>query len=277
MIAARTGQAHRVGMRFATASVLASVTAPLLLTISVAGAIAADVVAFATHPSSVDAPAEPAPAPFVRYRNGRLSVRAEGVPLAELLPVLEAEIGVRFDGAAVDQRRVWKRFEDVLLADGLRRVIGRQSFTLTYGETGDPLRVELLAAPEPPPIPRPAKGPAPSFTALLLREPPIPASARLAAALGSARTIPLIQLWRAFRVEDPAVRGDAVDAFLLALRRNPTLRATFVALPEASVVAFVHAWAGTHGGDVMRAIAARALHADLRDLARRALDAMPVG
>ena len=93
------------------------------------------------------AKADDVSAPVVRYHDGRLSARIQGVPLDEVLHAVSAETGVRFDGTPIDERDVFKRFDDVPLAEALRRLIGRQNFTLVYGAGGQPERVKLLGAP----------------------------------------------------------------------------------------------------------------------------------
>jgi hypothetical protein len=236
---------------------------------SVAVAPATDVAAI-SRSESATAPSA-SPALLVRFRNGLLSVRSDGARLADVLEAIVAETGVQLGGEPADRRHVWKRFADVPLAEGLRRVVGRQNFTLTYGDDGTPLRVELLGTPRSVSVPeQKAVAKPPSFFTLLQREPPVLVSARVAAALGTARTIRLAQLARALRVDDPSVRREAVDAFLAALRRNAALRSAFVALPDNQVAALARGWAGGRAEEVLHALATRALYNDVRALARRA-------
>lgn len=89
-------------------------------------------------------------APDVHYRDGRLSARIQGLPLDDVLRAVSAETGLRFDGTPLDERDVFKRFDDVPLAEALRRLVGRQNFTLVYGAGGEPERVRLLGVPAPP-------------------------------------------------------------------------------------------------------------------------------
>jgi hypothetical protein len=218
-------------------------------------------------------PAAPeTPAPVVRYRDGLLSVRADGVPLPQVLAAIEAQTGLQFSGEPFDLRDVRKHFTDVPLALALRRVIGRQNFTLVYGDDGTPRRVELLGVPRPPvtATPRRPRRSRQSFAALLQQEPPVPVSARIAAATGAGRLVPLGRVTAMMRVDDPGVRGDAIDALLLAMRRNPGLQARFVALSDVHVAALVRAWGGRHAAEVLRTLEERTPDPRMRALARRA-------
>jgi hypothetical protein len=202
------------------------------------------------------------PAPSVRYRDGLLSVQADGIPLAAVLQAIEAETGLRFRGEPLDERQVWKRFDEVPLAEGLRRVIGRQNFTLTYGEHGAPLRVDLRGVP----TPRPTRVTPPSLPMLWRTQAPVPVSARVAGVLGGARSVRLAELVPALRSDDAAVRQDAVAALLLAVHRSPALRSALLALSEVQAAAFARAWAGPHAADILRTIGQRTVYGDVRSL-----------
>jgi hypothetical protein len=98
--------------------------------------------------------------PLLTYREERLSVRLERVPLADVMAMLASESGAEVDGELDGAREVTNRFDAVPIAQALDRLLGDQNFTLTYGEDGRLLRVRLhgLAAPR-----RPVRPPAATY------------------------------------------------------------------------------------------------------------------
>lgn len=211
-------------------------------------------------------------APLVRYHRGRLTVRIEGVPLDDVLDAVASETGLVFDGTALDRRNVWKRFDDVPLGEALRRLIGRQNFTLVYRTPDRPSRVELLGAPAPPALRKPGRAPGPPFPVLLAQHPPVPVSARLALALGAPQgVLPLPRVLQGLRLDDPATRTDAADAFLHALQTTPQLCDAFLALDDGSLVALARSWAGPRAADALSLLAARAGTWTIRTFATRGL------
>jgi len=211
-------------------------------------------------------------APSVRYHDGRLSAHIEGLPLDDVLRAVSAETGLRFDGIPLDERDVFKRFDDVPLAEALRRLIGRQNFTLVYGAGGQPERVRLLGVPALP-VPRGSKAPPPaSFQVVLARQPPVAISDHLAAALGAVHgPLPLIRVLQGLRLDDATIRGEAVGTFLHALQTTPALLTSFLALDDSRVATLARAWGGAHAADALSLLATRAWHVGVRGLATKGL------
>jgi hypothetical protein len=117
-----------------------------------------------------------APAPVVRWKDGRVSVRAKGASRADVVATLAREAGLVVTGEVLVQRPVHKRFEDVPLPEALDRLLGGQNYALVYDDTGRPRRITLLGLPEPPAKPAVARRPPPR----------VPRNAATAAALSAA-------------------------------------------------------------------------------------------
>jgi|GEM_PF-2564632 len=113
---------------------------------------------------------EPA-APVVEYRDDALTVRLDNVALGQVLDALAHATGAEITGARDDTRTLSARFSAVPLAQALAWLLDGESFTLTYGDDGRPLRIELLghAAPASPQGTTPPRG--------LLAPPPRPPGA----------------------------------------------------------------------------------------------------
>jgi hypothetical protein len=221
---------------------------------------------------SADLPQPDVTAPMVHYQDGRLSARIDDVPLDDVLRAVTAETGVRFEGIPLDQRDVSKRFDDVPFAEALRRLIGRQNFTLVYGSNGQPSRVRLLDVPALP-VARGARTPAPpSFRAVLAQQPPVAVSDHLAAALGAQHgPLPLVRVLQALRLDGADIRDEAVGVFLHALQTTPALRSSFLALDDRTVATLAWSWGGTHAADALSLLVTRARTAEVRGLATKGL------
>ncbi len=228
--------------------------------------LAADV--FAAEPAQAD----DVSAPVIRYHDGRLSARIHGLPLDDVLHAVSAETGLRFDGTPLDERDVFKRFDDVPLAEALRRLIGRQNFTLVYGASGQPERVKLLGIPALPVTRGSQMPPGASFEVVVARQPPVTISDRLAVALGAVHgPLPLARVLRGLRLDDAALRGEVVGTFLRTLQTVPALRTSFLALDDRKVVTLARSWGGAHATDALSLLAARASDPGVRGLATKGL------
>src|SRR5262249_59869785 len=163
-------------------------------------------------------------------------------------------------------------FDDVPFAEALRRLIGRQNFTLVYGGDGQPSRVRLLDVPALP-VARGARTPAPpSFRVVLAQQPLVPVSDHLAAALGAQHgPLPLARVLQALGLDGPGIRDEAVGVFLHALQTTPALRSSFLALDDRGVATLARAWGGPHAGDVLSLLANRARTVEIRNLATKGL------
>jgi hypothetical protein len=182
--------------------------------------------------------------PEVQYDRGGLTVRADRVPLDEVLASIADETGLTIDGEPIDRRDVSKSFEDVPLGQALKRVIGRQNFILWYDADGSPSRLELLGAPLPPPTPR-KTAPAPATTALqqLVAYAPVPVPPDVARAFGAAR-LPMRRVLEGLRHADPAVRRGAAQAVMSAIEANPALLATMRSLTIPQLAQLASSQAG---------------------------------
>ena len=234
---------------------------------------AAAVVLLAGRVSAAElAAGDAASAPVVHYREGLLSASIQGLPLDDVLRAVSAETGLRFGGAPLDERDVFKRFSDVPLAEALRRLIGRQNFTLVYGADGEPKRVKLLGGPLPAVAPGSKTPLAEPFQVLLVRQPPVAVSDSLARALRAGQgPLALTRVLQALRSDDAAIRGEVVAIFLRALQSRPELLRSFLALDDRKVATLARSWGGAHAADALALVAARAGHLGVRGLATKGL------
>jgi hypothetical protein len=212
------------------------------------------------------------PAPEVHYRDGRLSASIRGVPLDDVLRAVAAETGVRFEGTPLDERDVFKRFDDVPLAEAFRRLIGRQNFTLVYGADGRPSRVELMGVPAPVVARGPRTPPPPPFRVVLAQQPPVAVSERLAKALGALHgPLPLVRVLQALRLDDATVRDEAVDTFLRVLQSTPALLSSFTALDDRTTAKLARSWGGVHAADALSLMSTRTHNSSVRAIATKGL------
>jgi hypothetical protein len=98
------------------------------------------------------------PAPVVTYRDDRLSVQAEDIPLADLLRDVGRASGSVVRGEPAPAPPVSARFDGVPMQEALTRLLGEQSFTLTYDEGGKLKTIDLRGGPQAA-KPRPAEPP----------------------------------------------------------------------------------------------------------------------
>jgi hypothetical protein len=212
------------------------------------------------------------PAPEVHYRNGRLSASIRGVPLDDVLRAVATETGVRFEGTPLDERDVFKRFDDLPLVEAFRRLIGRQNFTLVYGADGQPSRVELMGVPTPVVARGTRTPPRPPFRVVLAQQPPVAVSERLAKALGALHgPLPLVRVLQALRLDDATAREEAVDTFLRALQGTPALLTSFSALDDRTTAKLAWSWGGVHAADALSLMSTRARNPRVRTIVTKAL------
>src|SRR5216683_5851735 len=93
--------------------------------------------------------ADQAPAGGVRYRDDRMSVDLQGVPLADVIDELGRQSGAAIRGNVCRSRELSLTFDEVPLPQALERVLGEQNFTLRYGSGGQLEAVDLLGEPGP--------------------------------------------------------------------------------------------------------------------------------
>jgi hypothetical protein len=98
------------------------------------------------HPPGMAATAFPQGPLAVTYQQGRLSVRAERVPLAQILQEVSRQTGLTIQGLASMQQEVSAQFDDLPLPDGLRRLLVRVNYLLLieHSAPGEPPRLQAL-------------------------------------------------------------------------------------------------------------------------------------
>jgi hypothetical protein len=180
-----------------------------------------------------------------------LTVRIDHVPLDEVLAAVARETGITIDGEPLDRRDVTKRFVSVPLAQGLKRILGRQNFTLRYSARGDPIRLELLGSP----LPRPTSPRKRGLTAiqLLIAHPPVALPAHTAQVLGR-RVVPLQRVLSGLRHLDPIVRNECAQTLVRALEGSPDTLAAFRRLDVAQLTQLVASQAGGGALEVAMAL-----------------------
>jgi hypothetical protein len=87
------------------------------------------------------------PACVVAYDDGRLTLHAEKVPLADVVREIGRQSGAEVVGAVRKPREVTRQFDQVPLFDALVRLLGEQNFTLRYGSEGKLRTISLLGEP----------------------------------------------------------------------------------------------------------------------------------
>jgi hypothetical protein len=181
--------------------------------------------------------------PVVRASASRVTLDVRDLPRAELLRALAAASGFELRGTVEDDAPVTVRVDDEPLPDALRRVLGEQSFLVSYGAGGAPRVVELLGASGERVVATSASAPAEPSAEAPARvsneaggAPPLPGSrrphpvnGRVAGALGKqeASFDELVAL--AARTDDAALRRAAVEQGLAVLQAEPELREAVLA------------------------------------------------
>ncbi|MEO6028559.1 MAG: hypothetical protein ABIR79_16960 [Candidatus Binatia bacterium] len=226
--------------------------------------------------------AEPA-ADVVRYEDGRLTVRATDAPLDRVLGQIAAVTGATMRGA-MPSRTASFDFTALTLSDGLTRILGAESFMLTYSGDGTIRTIDLLGrGAAPPPSPRPSGAARPPLAdeeaqAAVLQQ-PVAVSGPLRRALGSS-TPAVGRVLHAVTLEHrTTVRAAAREAALGAFVRDPAIEAaylsTLVPVDDATLARMLRATAAEGAAEEwMAALAARAPSPALREKATAVLAAL---
>jgi hypothetical protein len=206
-----------------------SLIAIALAAVLVAGSVSAEA------PES-KAPGGDAPPPrTITLQGDRLTVRVADVPIEEILQAVTAPSKAEIRGAVKEPRAVTIDFADVLLQDGLGRLLGEQNFVLTYREDGSLKSLNLLGGPlessaearivktTPTASTQP---PATSAAGVLQRS--VPVSGKLQQFLGQSTATMQQLIDITMRQDDAALRREAVRAGMSAIDSAPDLRATVV-------------------------------------------------
>jgi len=235
---------------------------------------------------AVGASAADTTGPVVRYRDDRLSVRLEKVPLEDVLDEIARATGAEVRGAPRDVHDVTATFDDVPMPEALHRLLGDQNFMLRYAEP-DRLRTiqlfggvqETREAGEASPAAGSARGRSPAAgsampqsiavaMSVLERHPPLPVSGSLASAIGSD-TATFRQLFdAAMHQGDAAVRNEAFRVSLNAFETEPELRSAVLSAlggtDEAALGQVLRGAAGPRAEELANQIASQAQTVEVR-------------
>jgi hypothetical protein len=230
--------------------------------------------------------AEETAAPVIRYRDDRLSVRLEKVPLEDVLDEIARATGAEVRGAPRDLHDVTATFDDVPLPEAIHRLLGDQNFMLRYAEPDRLRTIQLFGgvqqareAGDGSPAAGSAHGRSPAAgssmpqsllaaMSALERHAPVRVSGSLASAIGSdSATFP--QLFdAAMHQGDAEVRNEAFRVSLSAFETEPDLRSTVLAAlggtDEAALGQVLRGIAGPRAEELANQIASEAKTAELR-------------
>ena len=229
-----------------------------------------------------------APPPRVEYRNDRLSVHAEGAPLQSILDEIQKQSGAELRGAAPADATVNMDVDAVPLREALERLLGAQSFTLTYGDGGRLKTLELRGGPTEAPAAKP-EGPKPvnphsrkamwDGLARVFNDPqPIPVSGRLAEVAGGDKASWEKLFRTAGQNDDRDVRRQVWRAGMRAIEADQNMRNALVTavgvMDDGELTDFARALAAqTPDGaeDLAKVVARESRIPEVRDRARTIL------
>ena len=198
-----------------------------------------------------------APALSVRYESDRLSVSSDNIPLRDLLSAVASEVRMQVNGHIDSERRISVRLNECMLEEALKRILGRQSFTLEYEGTRAVRLTIWSAAKEVGMVGFGERNPSPSGNRSA-GDPSlsVPVSGALAKRLGG-RTTPwgdLVEV--AGRDPDPAMRRRALRTVMHFLSENPDARhrlfASMRTMDDATIANLARDSTGTDGVDILR-------------------------
>ncbi len=211
-------------------------------------------------------PAVAAPLGRLEYRDDLLTLRAEDTPLPDVMDALKRQSGAELRGVAPDAH-VSADLDAVPLRDALQRLLGEQSFTLTYGDDGHLKTIELKGGPtlakaraEPEPAAKKhgdrdaGKGPArwQAIGNAFTDGGPIPVTGRLREVAG-ADTASWDFVLRMASSQDPTVRAEAIRTGVRAVETDDDMRAGVLGvlrtMDDEELAAFVRAVAGSVNTD----------------------------
>jgi len=176
----------------------------------------------------------------VRWENDRITARFDEVPVADAVRDVATATGGELRGGIVAPRDVTLELHGVPLDEALHRLLGAQSFTVRYGESGRVKTIVLQGGPELPPppsdtptaagvVPEPAP---PTFPIVLsrmfLRHRPIKLNPALAERFGQEKASMPQLLEMATGDDDGIMRALASQAVLSALEREGRYRRSFL-------------------------------------------------
>jgi hypothetical protein len=214
--------------------------------------------------------------PSIEYTDGRLTAHLEGADLTDVLRQVAQQAGLEVRGGLTAPQPVSVDLDAVPLADALPRLLGAQSFLLTYGRGGRLKGVTLLGSSDATSwlVPPPASG-APAEAAdtevsgsLAASHRPVPIGGRLARAVGSEQTSFSEIMGVAMRDPSARVRADALRVGLRILDAEPELRSDFLRALDGMDDSFIAGWlvrvAGEHAEEIVRRAARSTRSGSLR-------------
>ena len=214
-----------------------------------------------------------APLERLEYRDDRLTLRAHDTPVADVVDSLKRQSGAELRGTVPDGA-VTAALDAVPLHEALGRLLGEQSFTLTYGEGGRLKAIELKGGPV-------AKSPSSESASASHHGGDAgkgPARwAAIASAFNDGGSVPVSGLLRQVAgtdkaswdfvlrmtgAKDPMVKSEAIRAGVRAVENDDDMRESLLAIlrsmDDQELATFVRAMAGSINDDpesIMKAIA----------------------
>jgi hypothetical protein len=203
--------------------------------------------------------------PAIAVRKGTLTATLERVPVATVIATLVEQTGAELRGEVLTPHDVTVELHDVPLDEALERILGDQSFTLTYDADGRLKRIvlggEAVRTPTAKPgAPVTAGGPAPwppnkevadaarRVAEFIQSDPTVPVRGRLAKALGTETSTFKQVVTAAIKHEDARVRAEARRATVKSLVADPELRVAVVttidSIPDDALVKALRSAAG---------------------------------
>jgi hypothetical protein len=184
-------------------------------------------------------------------------------PAAAVVAAIAAQTGAEVRGQVLGAREVTLDLDAVPVEDALERVLGTQSFTLTYLADGGLKRIALggdpIAAVLPPGQNQQVLEATKQVGAFIQANPPVNVSKRLGKALGTRTPTFQEVLKAALKNEDPRVRTEARRTMVEALTDDPEVRAALVTtvdgMQDASLVQSLRGVAGLDAAALAQAFA----------------------
>ncbi|HLK12868.1 MAG TPA: hypothetical protein VKW76_15950 [Candidatus Binatia bacterium] len=226
------------------------------------------------------------PSPRIEYRDDRLSVQVEQMPVGDLIDEIGRQSGAQIIGRPREDRQVTAQFRTLPLSEGLQRLLGAQNFVLRYGDGGRLRSITLLGGPQTAHAPAPAQAtppppPAPApqgIMAMFQNHAPLAVNGRLAAALGSSSATFSQLLDAAIHNDDASVRVEAMRTWLNGLESDAALRGAFLssigAMDDAALGNIIRGAAGLRAEELAALVASQARTSELRAKASTVLQAL---
>ncbi len=234
---------------------------------------------------------KPAPAPEVRFANEKLTVRADAAPLPDVLAAVGRATGAEVRGEPAPAPPVTLTLEDVPLKEALTRILGDQSFTLTYTEQGGLRLIDLRGGPQAPlaraPLVEPSTSGLPDsldrsaadvVAAWMASDTRHPINGRLAETLGTKDATVSQIVDAALSDDNPRVRSQALRTALGLLEGDREVRDAFVKLLDSVddefLVRYVQLSMKDNATEIVSGIARQATTQTLRVRTQRVLQAL---